>query len=566
VEILDDDSLRLCVDEISAPYAALSYCWGGTQTFTTTTASLDERKLGFSTSDLPKTLREAVTVAHEMGLKYIWIDSLCIIQDSDVDKTLELPKMPVYYGNAYVTISASITESADGSFFEVEGGCDKHPDWDLTNDLVQLKYRAPLPITVRYTQDNSSEDGTSEDPGESTFSLDEPLTGLDEVDEATLHQLDAQLGGLLKTDFIYVREESKYSNVDEPISQRGWTLQERLLSPHILSYGTKLIWYCRSARHCDGGSEDWSFDKLGNELLSISGHSSRAAPPESFIDVFSRNQLYETWHKVVTEYSQRDLTYGSDKLPALSGVTAEFARLSGDTYLAGLWKGNLASELMWTTNPEVDFEPIKDWRAPSWSWASVDLPVTFEKLSNDSRKVCTIIDASVNIKASGNLFGAITSGILVIEAPLVKADPRLLRDVMMEEAQGPIAHETNDDHELERQARNPKRYPSMEKTTFMTTRQELANITDVKAFLESKLTRFTWAPPNDVWCLVLFTRNWCWNRWEKKKESNTWCYSGLVLKRVVGERAGEKYERIGSFHNQKCEWLGGGKMERVSVV
>jgi len=67
-----------------------------------------------------------------------------------------------------------------------------------------------------------------------------------------------------------------------PSRARGWTLQECLLSARILSYGTKLIWYCRNTRHCDGGSEDWSFDELGDELLSISAHTSRTGPRKRF--------------------------------------------------------------------------------------------------------------------------------------------------------------------------------------------------------------------------------------------------------------------------------------------
>jgi hypothetical protein len=64
-------------------YIALSYCWGKNKPFTTTSETLQSRMQGFSVKDMPKTLRDAVQVSRNLGIQYLWIDALCIIQGSD---------------------------------------------------------------------------------------------------------------------------------------------------------------------------------------------------------------------------------------------------------------------------------------------------------------------------------------------------------------------------------------------------------------------------------------------------------------------------------------------------
>ena len=62
-------------------YVALSYSWGKGNTFKTTAQSINRFMAGFQAAELPKTLKDAVIVAHKMGYEWIWIDQLCILQD-----------------------------------------------------------------------------------------------------------------------------------------------------------------------------------------------------------------------------------------------------------------------------------------------------------------------------------------------------------------------------------------------------------------------------------------------------------------------------------------------------
>lgn len=75
------------------------------------------------------------------------------------------------------------------------------------------------------------------------------------------------------------------------------------------------------------------------------------------------------------EYSRGKLTYPADKLPALSGLARDFRRRLDDEYVAGLWKGDLHLALLWHTQGEVSYP--SEYRAPSWSWASVDGAVAY---------------------------------------------------------------------------------------------------------------------------------------------------------------------------------------------
>lgn len=67
-------------------------------------------------SHLPEIVKDAILVTREPGLRYIWIDAHCIIQDSEEDKTRELTKMAEIYSCAHVTLSAASAANAENGF------------------------------------------------------------------------------------------------------------------------------------------------------------------------------------------------------------------------------------------------------------------------------------------------------------------------------------------------------------------------------------------------------------------------------------------------------------------
>ncbi|RSM02034.1 hypothetical protein CEP52_008197 [Fusarium oligoseptatum] len=108
----DDKQAVLC----SSGFAALSYCWGGQQSLTLTKSGSEHLYDDFSPEKLPKTIQDAVRVVRNIGLRYLWVDALCIQQDSDEDKTAEISRMETYYGSATVTICAAAASSAEQGF------------------------------------------------------------------------------------------------------------------------------------------------------------------------------------------------------------------------------------------------------------------------------------------------------------------------------------------------------------------------------------------------------------------------------------------------------------------
>jgi hypothetical protein len=100
-------------------YAALSYKWGGTKQFLTTIDQLNSLSTPGDLDDrpLPRTVRDAITLTRDIGMQYIWIDALCIVQDDFEHMKSQILKMHRIYGEAAVTIIAASSEDADGGLF-----------------------------------------------------------------------------------------------------------------------------------------------------------------------------------------------------------------------------------------------------------------------------------------------------------------------------------------------------------------------------------------------------------------------------------------------------------------
>jgi Heterokaryon incompatibility protein (HET) len=81
-------------------YSALSYCWGGNQPICATSHFIEALCSGILVQDLPQTIQDAIEVTRRLGIRYLWVDALCIIQDSITDKENEIRNMGLVYKNA----------------------------------------------------------------------------------------------------------------------------------------------------------------------------------------------------------------------------------------------------------------------------------------------------------------------------------------------------------------------------------------------------------------------------------------------------------------------------------
>jgi hypothetical protein len=331
---------------------------------------------GLPRNQLPGTIRDAVAVTERLGIKYIWIDALCMMQDNLDDKHEELGKMSQYYRNSFLTIAASTPNCTTG-FVGTIGRCKRHPKSTLPRDLVPLDVFAHIP---------DSDKGL---PGK-----------------------------------IYVREENPYQLHQEPINKRAWTLQECILAPRVLLFGSRVIWFCQHMTHSDGGVEDWSFDQdelertrreFQVELIKLDREGLDTELDQGSTDKI--RDIYDLWHRIIGAYSRRAITWPSDKLPAISAVAAEFSRIAKDEYLAGLWRSNLPRDLLWTTPQAATYRP-KTWRAPTWSWASVDDAVLYNlPPPKNAALLAEILEVEIVPLTTMAAFGEIERGSLVLAAP-----------------------------------------------------------------------------------------------------------------------------------------------------
>jgi hypothetical protein len=98
-------------------YVTLSHCWGNIDTVRLTKETISEMHSSINFESLPRTFRDAIVISRNLGLSYLWIDALCIMQDDVTDWATESPKMATVYGQASLAISATMVEGNSSGIF-----------------------------------------------------------------------------------------------------------------------------------------------------------------------------------------------------------------------------------------------------------------------------------------------------------------------------------------------------------------------------------------------------------------------------------------------------------------
>ena len=305
----------------TAEYVTLSHCWGSkpSRTATTTTKNIENNMERIPFARLPLTLRDAIRATRGLSVRYLWIDSLCIIQDSREDWEQEVTQMGQVYAASLCTLSAAMSENSDS-------GCRT-----ATSKLPKTENNLPV---------------------------------------------DLKKGSKRLRFFKRSPQDWNKAWSKGPLCKRAWTLQERHLSTRNLFFSEDiLLWECRTAR---ASSElPWMQMKIEDPPnIMILNQASDTDIETHLLD------LREYWFNVIEDYSGRGLTNPSDKLPALSGLVQ---KLNRGQYYAGLFEVDMPSALLWRSgksfySEETDITRPERYRAPTWSWASVEGPVTYESL------------------------------------------------------------------------------------------------------------------------------------------------------------------------------------------
>jgi hypothetical protein len=396
-------------------YVTLSHCWGGATFAKLTEDKLAPFKKGISVKDLPQTFQDAIRVARRLGSKpgkvrYIWIDSLCIIQNDKpndppseiqrADWLTESAQMHRVYKNSYCNISATAaSDSTKGLFFKRE----PHHLWE---DEINLN--------------------TEGIPG----GQGQP------IQRCTILDLS-----------FWER------NVDDaPVNRRAWVLQERLMAPRVLHFcQDQVAWECRKLDAAESFRDGVaSFRLKAGDIerrgtlknlvphhddeqmreLSLSKHPDTLQMPAT--------EVYKHWQSVVERYSKTKLTKSGDKLIALSGIAKMMSgRIPGVKYYAGLWDCYLESQLLWRVDPVWEngqffypsHRPADGYRAPSFSWAAVDAPrgITYGEIT-DQNLLIKVEEVKVFHPKDTDEFGLVSGGHVKLTGIMKKIQLEPLND------------------------------------------------------------------------------------------------------------------------------------------
>jgi len=294
-----DHPRLLTTKGLKGQYATLSYCWGTHSNYLLKTSNINKLSKGLDMDAIPQTIFDAISVAKSIYVDYLWIDALCILQDSKEDKVIELAKMKDIYRNSLITIVAANAEEVSSGFLQPRSGV---PTRDEDCRL--------------WTHRMTGTDGTSKLPWTIPFRVQDDVFGT--------------------MSLRCVECETEYEEDKEIINTRAWTLQEQLMSQRALIYASHTLqWRCRAGTWNLGDSLHQN--RYESETFQTLNKSS-STPREALL----------RWFRIVERYGTRKVSLPSDKLPAIAGIANEFLDSLGPHYYAGIWGGNkLVSQLGW---------------------------------------------------------------------------------------------------------------------------------------------------------------------------------------------------------------------------
>ncbi|KAJ9604117.1 hypothetical protein H2200_011640 [Cladophialophora chaetospira] len=303
-------------------------------------------------------------VTSRLGLRYLWIDSLCILQDPEKDWKAAAALMGDTYRNAYCNIAATAAEDGTCGLFVPRTLLDVEPCRVVAN--WRGHHRQPY----------------------------------------YCHGIG-----------VWEREIE-----EQPLLSRAWVAQEVTLATRVIHFSrTEIFWECLEKR-----ARESFVDGIPNftaKKLSVRARDERDREWFQLDD--GDFPFHEVWKNAVQLYSRGELTYrAKDKLIAISGI-ARSLPLPNEDYLAGLWQQGLSEQLLWTaseSNGEGSTKTARssEYRAPTWSWASVDGPVlmTTPSLSALNHASVDILEARTTLIDPSDRYGQVSDGFIRVRGML----------------------------------------------------------------------------------------------------------------------------------------------------
>ena len=351
----DFSDVRICCEiDPNESYMTLSHRWtidGGPVKLLED--NIHEYTKGLPWERLPLVFKDAVNVVRELSealdVRFIWIDALCIIQDSTADKQKELTKMSSIYRHSLCNLAACLGEGNQIGLLQ-----DHYSTLNLHECVLQVDPKNPESIRVR----------------------------LDHWD-------------------LYTKAVTN-SN----LNSRSWVLQELFLAPRVIYFTPQqLIWECtRGCRYQASPQEVRNNTERNKPYTPIPPKIANEQDGLEDRDI----AIYQLWADMIANYSKREMTYESDKLDAISAIarTAQALLEQRDEYVLGLWRKQLDLGILWVVSGHGqvwDPSEIPEARRPSWSWISAHGPLT--NIHNVSTQRLVTLVPHVKYVNENNPFG-----------------------------------------------------------------------------------------------------------------------------------------------------------------
>jgi hypothetical protein len=373
--------VKLAKSEKPPNFIYLSACWGRDFALRLTRNNFAQLQKEITLDVLPKTIRDAILVTRALQIPYIWVDSLCIVQDDFLDWEVEAARLKGYLENCTFTLGAASSPALATGF---------------------LNFR----------------------------------------DDQRCYTFNAQTVGSLPGAKVHLRQSLPPvwdALSREPLLNRLWTLQELTICSRSILFGSsRIVWNCRTTMVSDASESDmtpiWDTCLGIDVLLAASATPEREKPlipskdQDAKIDqsLASPSSLdtpvYNAWHNIVEYSSRLKVTFERDRLPALSALAAIAGeRLHNDMYIAGLWRNNLHRDLLWH-RADAPLQKTAGSAAPSWSWAAYTGRISYsglhlERNSETNLDRVETRDANIEFQWEGNdpnPFGEVQSACIYI--------------------------------------------------------------------------------------------------------------------------------------------------------
>ncbi|KAL7658267.1 hypothetical protein ACMYSQ_004400 [Aspergillus niger] len=334
-------------------YFTLSHRWGKRKLSFTTSSTLADNYRRLALETLPCTFRDAILATRRLGIRYIWIDALCIVQDDPDEWREQSALMGSIFENSTCTLAAvdalENEDSEDNGLF-------------LARPVNPLAVEMNIPFTKTL-----AERVISRVPAFKGYPCVWKFKWLTEISGGSMsdsHCNSGQLDTVISRNRLVLRPRimSSYYKMDKSVwARRGWVMQERVLSRRIIYFTKeKLYWDCLKI-----SEEEQHAESLGSPLRALDD----AATGDS-------EKPRRAWEFIVSEYSNTILTYNRDKLAALMGLTRSFTMRYNSENYAGIEGDATGFGLLWHAK-DTFLDEYPDFHAPSWTWAAYNGPVSY---------------------------------------------------------------------------------------------------------------------------------------------------------------------------------------------